>query len=342
VRTFIIAEAGVNHNGSVETAKKLIDAAVEARADAVKFQTFKASSLVIAKAGMARYQSENIGVDEPQIEMLKRLELDKDAYNELAKYCKSKNIIFMSTPFDEVSADLLDAIGVSIFKIPSGEITNKQLIQYIAAKTKPIILSTGMSYLEEVEKAIRWIHEVWGCQIKKPQLTLLHCVSNYPAAASDSNLLAMKTMKTTFGVPVGYSDHTLGIEVAIAAVVTGATVIEKHFTLNKNMKGPDHKASLDPTELNAMIKAIRNVEVSFGNGIKQPVHNEYDIRTVARKSLVSVRDIKVGEILSSSDIKIKRPGNGILPEFKDEVIGLEVRKNISADSTITWEDIRHA
>src|SRR4030067_1235066 len=256
MRTFIIAEAGVNHNGNMDTAIKLIDMAKKAGADAIKFQTFKSERLVTRSTPKAKYQKANTGSGESQLEMLKRLELTSDNFKRLFSYCRKKNIIFMSTPFDEKSAYMLDRLGMGIFKIPSGEITNKPLIQHIAGKNKPVILSTGMSYLGEVEKAINWILEVWNKLNNRPQLTLLHCVSNYPAAVEDVNLLAMKTMETAFGLPVGYSDHTMGIEIPLAAVAMGAKVIEKHFTLDRNMDGPDHKASLEPDKLKAMVKAI--------------------------------------------------------------------------------------
>ena len=343
-RTFIIAEAGVNHNGSIDIAKKLIDVAVGAGADAVKFQTFKADKVVTATASKAKYQIENTGTDETQFEMLKRLELSIDAHKELFSYCNKKNIIFMSTPFDEGSADMLDNLGMTIFKIPSGEITNKPLIQHIARKKKPIIFSTGMSYLGEVEKAINWIMEVdeWKSKWENEgnptcPLTLLHCVSNYPAEVGDSNLLAMKTMEKSFGLPVGYSDHTLGIEIPIAAVALGAKVLEKHFTLDRNMEGPDHKASLEPDELKAMVKAIRNVEKAIGNGIKKPSKNEEEIKNIARRSLVASRHIKAGETVSLNDISIKRPGIGIAPELIEQIINKVAKIDIKKDSLLEWD-----
>lgn len=341
-RVFIIAEAGVNHNGSTDIAKKLIDVAVEAGADAVKFQTFKTDKLVTTTATKARYQIGNTGTKDTQFEMLKKLELSLSAHEELYSYCKGKGIIFMSTPFDEESTDMLDNLGMSILKIPSGEITNKSLIQHVARKDKPIILSTGMSYLGEVEKAITWINGIWDGLDQKPRLTLLHCVSDYPAAFEDVNLLAMKTMEVAFGLPVGYSDHTMGIEISIAAVAMGANVIEKHFTLDRNMDGPDHKASVEADEFKAMVMAIRNVEKAFGNGIKKPTKNEEDTRNVIRRSLVAARDIKAGETVSLKDITIKRPGNGIAPEFKEMVVGMQTRQNIEADSIIRWEDLKGA
>lgn len=334
---FIIAEAGVNHNGSIDTAKRLIDIAVDAGSDAVKFQTFKAVKVVTDTASKAKYQIENTGTDESQYEMLKQLELSTDTFRELAAYCMSKNIIFMSTPFDEESADMLDNFGMSIFKIPSGEITNKPLIQHIARKKKPIILSTGMSYLGEVEKAINWINEIRDKLDKKPELTLLHCVSNYPAEVEDSNLLAIKTMERAFGLPVGYSDHTLGIEISIAAVALDAKVIEKHFTIDGNMEGPDHKASLEPDELKTMVNAIRNVEKAMGNGIKRPTRNEEDTRNIARRSLVAARRIKAGETVTLNDISIKRPGTGIAPELIEQIINKVAKIDIKKDSLLEWD-----
>jgi len=342
MRTFIIAEAGVNHNGDIKIAKKLIDVAVDARADAIKFQTFKAENVVTSTTPKAKYQIKNMGTDESQFEMLKKLELPASGYKELFAYCKEKNIIFMSTPFDEESADFLFIIGMGFFKIPSGEITNKPLLQHIAAKGKPIILSTGMSYLGEVEKAVIWINEIWDRLDKKPKLTLLHCVSNYPAAIEDSNLSAMKTMEMAFGLPVGYSDHSLGIELPIVAVVMGAKVIEKHFTLDRNMEGPDHKASLEPDELKAMINAIRKVEKALGDGIKKPTKSESQLRKVARRSLVLTRDVKSGETITTNDVTSKRPGTGIEPEFLDFIAGMKVKKDIITDSVLKWDDLKDA
>lgn len=342
MRTFIIAEAGVNHNGNMNTAIKLIDMAKKAGADAIKFQTFKSERLVTRSTPKAKYQKANTGSGESQLEMLKRLELTSDNFKRLFSYCRKKNIIFMSTPFDEKSVDMLDRLGMGIFKIPSGEITNKPLIQHIAGKNKPVILSTGMSYLSEVEKAVRWIYEIWNKSGFNQQLTLLHCVSNYPAHAADVNLYAMNTLKAAFGLSVGYSDHTQGIEIPIAAVAIGAKAIEKHFTLDKNMKGPDHKASLEPDELKAMIKAIRNVEKAMGDGIKRPTEKEEEIRVIARRSLVAKKNIKKGGVIRSGDIIIKRHGNGILPEFKDIIKGMKARKNIIADSVIKWDDLKDA
>ena len=342
MRTFIIAEAGVNHNGSLEIAKKLIDVSSLAGADAVKFQTFRASKLLTASAEKVRYQLENTGTNEPQLEMLEKLELSSEMHRELLSYCQKKNIIFMSTPFDEASVDLLDNLGMEIFKISSGEITNKPLIQHVASKKKHVFLSTGMSYLGEVEKAIGWIDDIWNKLDKRPQLTILHCVSNYPAKTEDVNLNALRTMGMAFGLPVGYSDHTMGIDVAIAAVAVGARVIEKHFTLARDMKGPDHKASIEPNELKDMVHAIRNIEKAMGDGIKKPAKSEISTKKIARRSLVAARDIKAGKSLLSEDILIKRPGIGIPAEFKDKIVGMQLERDISVDSIIRWEDLKRA
>jgi N-acetylneuraminate synthase len=342
MKTFIIAEAGVNHNGSLEIAKELIDVSVQAGADAVKFQTFRTDRLVTATASKANYQIVNMGTEESQFEMLEKLELSPEMHRKLFSYCHKKNVIFMSTPFDEASVDLLDNLGMQIFKISSGEITNKPLIQYIASKKKPIILSTGMSYLGEVENAISWIDEIWNTLDKKPQLSILHCVSSYPARIEDVNLRAIKTMEMAFGLPVGYSDHTMGTEITMAAVAMGVKVIEKHFTLDRDMEGPDHKASLEPEELGAMVTAIRNVEKAMGDGVKKPTKSEIGIKNTVRRSLVAARNIKAGETISPNDILIKRPGTGIPAEFKDKVVGMKSGSDISVDSVIKWEDLKHA
>ncbi len=342
MKVFIIAEAGVNHNGSLDICKKLIDVSVKAGADAVKFQTFKAGKLVTVNAEKASYQIENTGTRESQVEMLRKLELSPNAHKDLFAYCRQKNISFLSTPFDEESADMLDDLGMEIFKIPSGEITNKPLIQHIASKKKPIILSTGMSYLGEVERAISWIDEIWNSLDTKPQLSVLHCVSSYPARVEDVNLRAIKTMQMAFGLPAGYSDHTMGTEITIAAVAMGAKVIEKHITLDRDMEGPDHKASLEPEELETMVTAIRNVEMAMGDGIKNPTKSENNLKNIVRRSLVTAKDIKSGETISSNDILLKRPGTGIPAEFKDKVVGMKSGSDMSVDSVIKWEDLKHA
>ncbi len=346
---FIIAEAGVNHNGDVAIAKRMIDAAKDAGADAVKFQTYRAEKLVTDSARKAAYQIETTGSHETQLAMLKRFELSADDFQELFQYCTKRKIEFISTPFDEESADMLETIGMKIFKIPSGEITNKPLIQHIAGKGKPIILSTGMSYLEEVEKAVEWINNVEktthsGISVSgypfKRSPVLLHCVSTYPTEFGDVNLRAMKTMEDVFHLPVGFSDHTAGIEAAIASVALGASVIEKHFTLDRTMEGPDHRASLEVAELKAMIKAIRNIEIALGDGVKRPVSNELNVRQTARRSLVSAREIKRGSIVCTDDITIKRPGCGIKPEYIESVIGMETLRDMEVDVVIEWTDLK--
>lgn len=331
-KTFIIAEAGVNHNGNIELAKRMVDIAAEAGLDAIKFQTFKAENLVIPNLKKADYQIENTGTDESQFDMLKRLELSTAEYKELFYYCGEKGIVFISATFDEGNVDILDNLGMSIFKIPSGEITNKSLIQHTARKKKPIILSTGMSYLSEVKQAINWINEIWKELDEKPKLTLLHCVSDYPTAVSDVNLLAMKTMEKVFKLPIGFSDHTLGIEIPVAAVALGATVIEKHFTLDRSLPGPDHKASLQADELMAMVKAIRNVEKALGDGVKRPTKHENDMKEIVRKSLVATRDINAGETITRADIAIKRPGTGLPPELINRIINRKALVDIEKNS----------
>jgi len=332
--TFIIAEAGVNHNGDIGIAKELIDIAVDTGADAVKFQTFKAENLVTKNASKADYQKRNTDSQESQYDMLKSLELSEIFHKELIACCKEKEIEFISTPFDNDSVELLDGLGVGRFKIPSGEITNKPLIRNVSEKGKPIILSTGMSFIGEVEQAVRWVEGTWNKLNGKPKLTLLHCVSNYPTNVEDCNLMAMKTMETAFGYPVGFSDHTLGIEVSAAAVALGATVIEKHFTVDKNMTGPDHKASLEPDELKAMIVSIRNVEKAIGDGYKTPKSCEENVRNIARKSLVAKRNIKRGDVFAIDNIAIKRPGSGISPIEIENVIGRKADSDFFVDELI--------
>lgn len=330
--TFVIAEAGVNHNGDLELARQLIDVAVQAKADAVKFQTFITEESISPLAPQAAYQRENTGKPESMFEMVKRLELPMEAFAELKYYCQSRNIVFLSSPFDLQSVEVLDRLDVPAFKIASGEITNLPFLEYVAARRRPIILSTGMSYLAEVETALRTIE-----QSGNPPVILLHCVSNYPAAAADVNLRAMSTMAREFELPVGYSDHTSGVEVALAAVALGACVIEKHFTLDRNLPGPDHKASLEPDELIALVSGIRMVKDALGDGRKQPAASEMDTARVARKSIVAARDIHPGEVLTRESIAIKRPGTGLLPALRDQVIGRKARHEISAGTPITLE-----
>ena len=329
---FIIAEAGVNHNGSVELAKELIDAAKDAGADAVKFQTFKAEKVVTQKAEKAEYQK--TAKEESQYDMIKKLELSEYDFMELADYAKKKGIIFLSSPFDKESADLLDEMNVPAYKIASGEITNFPLLKHIAKKKKPIILSTGMATLGEVEEALNVIRSEGVADVM-----LLHCVSNYPAKMEDVNLRIMGTLKQAFKIPVGFSDHTLGITVPIAAVALGACVIEKHFTLDRNLPGPDHKASLESDDLKEMVKAIRDLERALGDGVKKPTKDEEEIKKVARRSIVAKVDIPEGTFITENMLDIKRPGIGIEPKYFDPVIGMRAKKDIKKSDIVTWKMI---
>ena len=329
---FIIAEAGVNHNGSIALAKQLIDVAANAHADAVKFQTFIAEEVVSTDAPKAEYQKQTTDALESQLDMIKKLELSKEDHQELMDYAKHKNIMFLSTPFDERSVDLLVELGVLLIKISSGEITNHPFLKSIAKKGLPIILSTGMSTLEEVAEAVSVIKEV-GCN----DLTLLHCTSNYPARVEDCNLLAMKTMADAFDVPVGYSDHTPGIYVPLAAAAMGAYVIEKHFTLDKNLPGPDHKASLEPDELEEMVRGIRLVEKARGSAVKAPVESELEVRDVARKSIVAKVDIPAGTVITEDMLAFKRPGTGIPPKDSNMLIGKITSQDIYEDEILKFE-----
>jgi len=332
---FIIAEAGCNHNGDTTLAKKLVDIGVEAGADAVKFQSFRADRLATQYAPKANYALKTTDPEESQLQMQRKLELSHAQHRELMAYCREKGILFLSSVFDLESAELLDSLGVAAFKIPSGEIVNHPLLEQVARKGKPIILSTGMSYLGEVEEAVRLIQ-----RISPAGLALLHCTSDYPAKPEEANLRAMVTMKTAFGVPVGYSDHTPGTEIAIAAVAMGASIIEKHFTLDRTLSGPDHRASLEPHEFAALLRAIRTVEKAAGDGIKSPMASEHHTRQVIRKSLVAAQDIPRGTPLTTDLITAKRPGTGILPNHLERVLGRPTIRDISADETITWEMLR--
>lgn len=328
-KVMIIAEAGVNHNGDLDLAKKLVDVAAEAGVDYVKFQTFKAEKLVSHSAAKADYQIRNTGNQaESQLDMLKNLELTKEDHHKLISYCKSKNIEFFSTAFDDDSLDFLNELGLPLFKVPSGEITNLPYLQKMAGFGKPVILSTGMSTQQEVEDAFEVLIEAG---LKKSDITILHCNTEYPTPMEDVNLNAMNSMQQYFGVNVGYSDHTPGIEVAIAAVAKGAVCIEKHFTLDKNMEGPDHKASLEPNELKQMVNAIRNIEKALGDGIKKPSESEKKNIQIARKSIFVSRDLPKGHVIIKSDLITMRPGDGISPMKMPEVLGkmilCEVKKH---------------
>lgn len=334
---FIVAEAGVNHNGDPAVARQLVDHAAEAGVDAVKFQTFRSERLVSGQAPKAAYQIETTGGGEGQREMLARLELSLEQYGDLKDYCAKRGVLFFSSPFDEASVDALDGLGVALFKVPSGEITNHGFLRHVASKQKPVILSTGMSTLDEVAAAIDAIRDGGD-----PPLALLHCVSAYPAPVEEMNLRAMDTLRARFGGPVGLSDHTLGIEVAIAAVARGAAIVEKHFTLDKRLPGPDHRASLEPGELRSLVQAIRTVEAALGDGEKRPTSSEADTRRVARKSLVARRAIGAGQRLTADLVAIKRPGTGISPAELQRALGRTVVRDLAADEVIDWTALGEA
>ena len=330
-RTLIIAEAGVNHNGDISLAKRLIDVASEAGADLVKFQTFNASRQVTRTAKKANYQNKTTDSAESQQEMLSRLELTEAMHQELIAHCETRKIGFLSTGFDIESVDLLARLGQECFKVPSGEITNLPYLRHIGQLKKPIFLSTGMSTLGDIEAAIDVLEKVGS---HRDTITVLHCTTEYPTPIAEVNLRAMQSIHVAFGVAVGYSDHTQGIEVAVAAVAMGATVIEKHFTLDRKLPGPDHQASLEPAELISMIAAIRNIEVALGDGIKCLTPSEIKNKLVVRKSLIASRNIKAGELFTVENITTKRPGTGISPMRWDEVIGSIAPRDFLMDELI--------
>ena len=330
-KVFIIAEAGVNHNGSIELAEKLIDVASDAGANAVKFQTFRAENLVTKNAKKANYQMETTNVKESQFDMLKKFELDFETHKKLISYCNNKSIIFLSSPFDKESIDLLNNLGLKILKIPSGEITNLPYLRHIGKLNKKIILSTGMANINEIKYALDVLIKAGT---KKNNITILHANTDYPTPMKDVNLKAMLTIGKTFNVSYGYSDHTLGIEVDIAAVALGATCIEKHFTLDCKMEGPDHKASLEPDKLKAMVNAIRNIEIALGSSIKNPSKSEIPNMKIVRKSIVAKTIIKKGDIFDENNLTIKRPGSGISPMKWDELIGTKSKKDYNEDEQI--------
>ena len=329
-KTLIIAEAGVNHNGSIEMAKQLIDTAAIAGVDYVKFQTFKAEKLVTKEAKQAEYQQRN-AADESQYTMLKKLELSQAQHEELVSYCKQKGVRFLSTAFDLESIDYLHSVNLGLWKIPSGEITNYPYLKKIAQYGEPVIMSTGMCSMDDVEQAINVLLKNG---LTKEQITLLHCNTEYPTPMQDVNLKAMLQLRDKFGVKVGYSDHTKGIEVPIAAVALGAEVIEKHFTLDRNLPGPDHKASLESNELKAMVDAIRNIEQALGDGQKHVSASEGKNIAIARKSIVAAKDIKRGELLTEENLTTKRPGSGISPMRWEEVIGTKAIRDFKEDELI--------
>jgi N,N'-diacetyllegionaminate synthase len=331
MRTLIIAEAGVNHNGDMGLARQLIDAAAAAGADLVKFQTFSADRLVTRAAAKARYQEAGSDAGESQHAMLRKLELTPAMHEELMAHCRSRGIGFFSTAFDLESVDLLASLGLDRFKVPSGELTNLPYLRRIGRHGKPVIVSTGMASLGEVDAALAVLEDAG---VGKRDLTVLHCTTEYPTAMADVNLRAMSAMAAAFGVAVGYSDHTAGIEVPIAAVALGATVIEKHFTIDRTLAGPDHKASLEPAELRAMVSAIRHVEAALGDGVKRRRPSEAGNAAVARKSIVARRAIRKGELLDESNLTVKRPGTGISPMRWDEIIGRVADRDYVADELI--------
>jgi len=330
-RTLIIAEAGVNHNGDLELAKQLIDVAARAGADYVKFQTFSADRIVSQSASKAEYQQQVTDASETQYEMLKRLELSNEMHLELIKHCEEQSIKFLSTGFDIESVELLVGLGIDLIKIPSGEITNLPYLRFIGSLGLPVILSTGMSTMDEIGNALTIIE---GAGLGRSQITVLHCTTEYPTPMVEVNLRALNSINNTFGVIVGYSDHTVGMEVSIAAVALGASVIEKHFTLDRSLPGPDHKASLEPNELIAMVKAIRNIEDSLGSGIKEPALSEIKNLRIARKSIMAKQQITKGEVLSTSNLIVKRPGDGISPMYWDQLVGQIATRGYLPDEMI--------
>ena len=337
-KVIIIAEAGVNHNGDFENAKKLILAAANAGADYVKFQTFKADKLVSKDAQKAEYQKANLKEDgDTQYDMLKKLEMSEAWHYDLIKYANECGIKFLSTGFDEDSIDFLDSLNIDLFKVPSGEITNKPYLEHIAKKGKPIVISTGMSNLQEIKDAVDLLQ---NHQFAKNQITILHCNTEYPTPMQDVNLLAMNTIQNELGVKVGYSDHTLGIEVPIAAVALGAVLIEKHFTLDRNMVGPDHLASLTPEELKQMVTSIRNIELAIsGNGVKEASESEKKNIKIARKSIHLKNDLSSGHIIDIHDLIMKRPGDGISPMQIDQIVGKTTLSDLKKDNKLSFKDI---
>ena len=331
---FLIAEAGVNHNGDIDMALALVDAAALAGADAVKFQTFSADRLVTKQAPKAKYQLETTNEHESQYQMLKDLELSEEDHRLLLARCQQKGVLFLSSPFDETSADLLESLNVPAYKIPSGEITNHPYLAHIARKGKPIILSTGMSGLGEVEAAVETIAGAGS-----PPLVLLHCVSQYPAPPEELNLRAMHTLEAAFDVPVGFSDHTEGIEMALVAVALGAAVIEKHFTLDRSLPGPDHRASLEPDALKRLADGMKRVQIALGDGRKLPTASERNTAEVARKSLVAACDIPAGTVLKDELVAVRRPGTGLPPALREQLIGRITTKALTAGQLFSWEDL---
>ena len=329
--TFIIAEIGVNHNGDIDLAKKMIKSASDCGVDAVKFQTFVSEDLVTEDAKKAQYQNENTS-EKTQLEMLKKLELTFDDFKELKDYALANNVMFLSSPFDKKSVDLLESLDVPAYKLGSGELNNFELIDYVQKTGKPIIISTGMATLDEIEETYDFIEN-------KDNLIILHCITGYPTSFEEANLNFIKTLQSQFDVPIGFSDHSQGIELPIAAVALGACVVEKHFTIDKSLEGPDHKASLNPAEFKAMVDAIRNVEVAMGDGVRKFSENELEIKKIARKSIVLNKDVKKGTVINREILAIKRPGTGISPKNIDELVGKKVIKNLNMGHVLKWNDV---
>ncbi len=330
--TFIIAEIGVNHNGDVNLAKKMIKSASECGVDAVKFQTFNSEELVTKNTKTASYQEKNTN-ESSQLEMLKKLELTFDDFNELKDYALKNNVMFISSPFDFKSVDLLEKLDVPFYKLGSGELTNFELIDYIQKTDKPMIISTGMATLDEIKETYEYI-------VNKDSLIILHCITGYPTTFEEANLNFIKTLQNEFEVPIGFSDHSPGIELPIAAVALGACVVEKHFTLDKNLEGPDHNASLNPKEFKAMVDAIRNVEVAMGDGVRKFSENEKEIKKIARKSIVINQDISKGTVLKREMLSIKRPGTGIAPKHINELVGKTVIKDLNLGTVMKWDYLK--
>lgn len=330
--TMIIAEIGVNHNGDIKLAKKMIKSAGECGVDAVKFQTFNSEDLVTENAETAGYQEKNTN-ENSQLKMLKKLELTFDDFKELKDYASKCNVVFISSPFDVKSVDLLEILDVPLYKLGSGELNNFELIDHVQKTNKPIIISTGMATLDEIKETYDFIEN-------KDNLIILHCITGYPTSFEEANLNFIKTLKSEFDVPIGFSDHSPGIELPIAAVALGACVVEKHFTLDKNLEGPDHKASLNPKEFKAMVDAIRNVEVAMGDGVRKFSDNELEIKKVARKSIVLNQDVKKGTMLQREMLSIKRPGTGIPPKFINDVIGKETIEDLKSGTVVLWKNLK--
>jgi len=333
-RVFVIAEIGCNHNGNLEMAKKLIEAAADAGADAAKFQSFIPEEMITENSPKADYQIKATGEKESQFQRLKRMQLSHREQEELKEFCEMKGILFCSSPFDSQSAEFLDKLKVSFFKIPSGEITNIPFLKHIGSFRRPVILSTGMSNLEEIEEALSAIGKE-----NRGNIVLLHCLSDYPAKWEEANLKAIQTLKQAFNLPVGFSDHSEGIELALVAVGLGAVVIEKHITFDKNMEGGDHKASLEPYEFKDMVNKVRKIEIALGDGVKKCMPSELNVREVARKSIVAKRHIKKGQIITIDDIAIKRPGTGISPASLNMLLGCSSKEVIRVDQLIRWKDL---